>query len=116
MARHRVCSTTEVDPGSFMATKAGGQKLLVFHLDDGWFATQGSCTHIFAPLNKGTLDADCGHITCPFHRAVFDVRNGLVQAGPSFPPGVQLLDGLRATRPLQTFPTTVDGDDVYVEV
>jgi len=116
MSRHRVCSTAEVAIGQSMATKAGGTKVLVFHLDDGWYATQASCTHVFAPLAKGTLDASCGHLTCPFHRAIFDVRSGLVQAGPSFPPGVQLLDGIRATAPLKTFPVTVEGEDVYVEV
>lgn len=116
MSRHRVCAVDEVAVGQSLATKAGSTKVLVFHLDDGWYATQAHCTHVFAPLSKGSLDATCGHLTCPFHRAIFDVRTGLVQAGPSFPPGIQLLDAVRATAPLQTFPVQVEGDSVFVEV
>ena len=114
MSRHRACSPTDVAEGALLATKLGGRRVLVFHLSDGWYATQGHCSHIFAPLARGTLNADCGHLTCPFHHAIFDVRTGLVEAGPSFPPGIHLTAGLRPTHALETFPVEVDGDGVWV--
>lgn len=116
MPRHHLCHPDDLPVGQTVATKDAGTKVLLSHLDDGWYATQAHCTHVYAPLAKGKLDAACGHLTCPFHRAVFDVRTGLVQEGPSFPPGIHLLDGLRPTTPLKTYPVQVEDDGVYVEI
>jgi nitrite reductase/ring-hydroxylating ferredoxin subunit len=89
MALHAVCKEDEIPIGSLKACKAGGENILVFHLEDGFYATQASCTHIFAPLTRGKLVDGC-RIQCPFHRAQFDVRTGEVVKWANFPPGVQL--------------------------
>jgi nitrite reductase/ring-hydroxylating ferredoxin subunit len=114
MALHAVCKEDEIPIGSLKACKAGGENILLFHLDDGFYATQASCTHIFAPLTRGKLVEGC-RIQCPFHRAEFDVRTGAVVKWANFPPGVQLLNFVRGEKALRTFATKVDEGQVFVD-
>jgi 3-phenylpropionate/trans-cinnamate dioxygenase ferredoxin subunit len=114
MALHVVCKEDEIPIGSLKAFKVGSESILVFHLDDGFFATQASCTHIFAPLTRGKLVEGC-RIQCPFHRAEFDVRTGEVVKWANFPPGVQLLNFVRGEKALRTFATKVAEGQVFVD-
>src|SRR6056300_2070967 len=79
MARYPVCAENDLAVGEMKALKAGNTKIIVYHLEDGFYATQASCTHIFAPLAKGKIVEEC-QVQCPFHRARFDVRTGEVKA------------------------------------
>ncbi len=115
MARHRVAESAEVPLGGMRACKAGGKTLLVFHLDDGFYATQSTCTHIFAPLNRGKL-VDGDKLQCPFHRAQFDVRTGEVVRWANFPPGVQLLNIVRGEKKLETYPVSEEDGQLFVEL
>jgi 3-phenylpropionate/trans-cinnamate dioxygenase ferredoxin component len=53
MAMHGICRAEELGVGQMKAFSVAGQKVVLYHLSDGFFATQGSCTHIFAPLARG---------------------------------------------------------------
>jgi nitrite reductase/ring-hydroxylating ferredoxin subunit len=114
MAFHAVCKSDEIPIGSLRACSAGGENILVFHLEDGFYATQSSCTHIFAPLNRGKLVEGC-QIQCPFHRARFDVRTGEVIQWANFLPGVQLMNFVRGEKALRTFTTKVEDGQVFVD-
>lgn len=115
MARHRVASAEDISIGEKMACKAGGESLLVFHLEDGFYATQASCTHVFAPLTRGKL-VDGHKIQCPIHRAQFDVRSGEVVQWANFPPGIQLLNVVRGEKALRTYAASEENGEVFVEV
>lgn len=115
MSKHTVCEENDLPVGSLKPFKAGDTKVVVYHLDDGFYATQHSCTHVFAPLGKGKIVEDC-QIQCPFHRARFDIRTGEVVEWANFPPGVQLLNAVRGEKDLKTFPVTVEEGKVTVEV
>ena len=115
MAQHTVCEVDEIPVGCLKPFKAGDTKLIVYHLEDGFFATQHSCTHIFAPLGKGKIVEKC-QIQCPFHRARFDIRTGEVKEWANFPPGVQLLNAVRGEKALKTYPVSVKEGNVIVEV
>ncbi len=115
MPRHTVCSESDIPIGEMKPFRAGGEKIIVYHLEDGFFATQASCTHIFAPLAKGKLVETC-QVQCPFHRARFDVRTGEVVEWANFPPGVQLLNAVRAEKALRTYPVSVENGEISVEV
>ena len=115
MARHRVSKTAEIPVGEMKACKAGGESVLVFHLDDGFYATQSTCTHVFAPLTRGKL-VDGHKLQCPFHRAQFDVRTGEVVRWANFPPGIQLLNVVRSEKALKTYRAVVEDGDVVVDV
>ncbi|KJS07131.1 MAG: dioxygenase [Gammaproteobacteria bacterium BRH_c0] len=115
MTKHNVCDESDIPVGDKKPFKLGDTKLVVYHLQDGFYATQHSCTHLFAPLGKGKIVEDC-QIQCPFHRARFDIRSGDVVEWANFPPGVQLLNGLRGEKSLKTYPVSVENGKVMVEL
>jgi 3-phenylpropionate/trans-cinnamate dioxygenase ferredoxin subunit len=115
MAMHTVCRSDEIDVGQMKAFTVAGQKIVLYHLSDGFFATQASCTHILAPLARGKLLDDC-KVQCPFHRARFDVRTGEVVDWANFPPGIQVLNVIRGEKALRTFKVSVEGGQVQVDV
>ncbi len=115
MARHRVASATDIPEGGMKPCDAGGESVLVFHLDDGFYATQSTCTHVFAPLRRGKL-IDGHKLQCPFHRAQFDVRTGEVIRWANFPPGIQVLNVVRGEKSLRTYPVTEEEGELFVEV
>ena len=115
MTTHTVCRVEELPVGQHRLFTAGETKLIVYHLDDGFFATQAACTHIFAPLAKGKIVDGC-KIQCPFHRARFDIRTGKVIDWANFPIGIQLLNALRGEKALKTYKVSVRDGEVRVSV
>jgi 3-phenylpropionate/trans-cinnamate dioxygenase ferredoxin subunit len=115
MATYTVCRSDDLAIGQMKAFAAGGQKIVLYHLKDGFFATQANCTHVFAPLARGKIIAD-GVVQCPFHRARFDIRTGKVIDWANFPPGIQLLNMVRGEKSLHTFQVAVHGDNVDVDI
>ena len=113
--KHKVCAEADLAVGQQIAVEAGGVKVLLFHLDDGFYATQTNCTHLFLPLKKGKIIDGC-KLQCPFHRAQFDIRSGEVTSWANFPPGIQLVNTLRKEKALQTYPVTVSDGKVLVEI
>lgn len=113
--RVAVGNTSDVPLGESRLLKAGDEDVLVFHLSDGFYATQHRCTHVFAPLKKGKiLDDSC--VQCPLHRARFDIRTGEVVDWANFPPGVQLLNAVRSEKALKSWPVTVEDDQLFVDM
>jgi 3-phenylpropionate/trans-cinnamate dioxygenase ferredoxin subunit len=115
MPLHYVCRSNELAIGQMKAFTVGDQKIVLYHLTDGFFATQASRTHLFAPLARGKILAD-RNVQCPFHRARFDIRTGKVVDWANFPPGVQLLNVVRGEKALRTFEVDVTGDDINIDV
>ncbi len=115
MARYPICPATEIPVGQMKRFKVNGEKVLVYHLTDDFYATQSSCTHTFGPLQRGKIIDGC-KIQCPLHHACFDVRTGEVVQWANFPPGIQLLNILRKEKALKTYPVTVDNEQVFVDV
>ena len=113
--KHLVCKEEDLALGEQLATKAGEEKILIFHLDDGFYATQLKCTHLFMSLKKGKI-IEGKRVQCPIHRAEFDIKTGEVCKWANFPPGVQLFNGLRKEKALKTFPVSVADGEVFVEV
>jgi len=115
MSKYTVCRADELKTGQMRAFAISGQKILLYHLTDGFFATQASCTHVFAPLARGKLLADC-QVQCPIHRARFDIRTGKVVDWANFPPGVQMLNVIRGKKDLRTFQVDLKDGDVQVDI
>jgi 3-phenylpropionate/trans-cinnamate dioxygenase ferredoxin component len=115
MPIHSVCRSDELAIGQMKVFAVGGHKLVLYHLTDGFFATQASCTHVFAPLARGKIIAD-STVQCPFHRARFDIRTGQVTDWANFPPGIQLLNVVRREKALQTFEVNVTDGNVQVNI
>ena len=115
MSMHFVCRSDELGIGQMKAFAVGSQRIVLFHLTNGFFATQANCTHMGAPLGRGKIIADC-NVQCPFHRARFDIRTGQVVDWANFPPGIQLLNVVRGQKVLRTFEVSVEGGNVQVDI
>ncbi len=115
MGRHAICSEADMPVGKMKRFKVGGESILIYHLEDGFHATQSNCTHTFGPLQRGTLVDGC-KIRCPIHGAQFDVRSGEVVRWANFPPGIQLLNFLRKEKALRTYAVTAEGGKLFVNV
>ena len=70
MSKHLVCKESELQAGKAFACSVQNENILVFKLEDGYYATQSNCTHLFLPLKKGKILDNCT-LQCPFHRAEF---------------------------------------------
>jgi len=115
MKQHTVCRTDEIQKGHMKAFNVNGTRIVVYHLKDGFYATQASCTHVFAPLARGKIVDGC-KVQCPFHRARFDIRTGEVIDWANFPIGIQLLNALRGEKALKTYKVSVRDGEVRVSV
>lgn len=113
MSTQTVCRVNELAAGQMKSFSVDGVKVALYHLDDGFYATQASCTHMFAPLAKGKIIDGC-QVQCPFHRARFDIRSGKVVEWANFPPGIQLLNVLRGETQLKTYPVRIDNGEVRI--
>ncbi|MDN5873585.1 MAG: Rieske 2Fe-2S domain-containing protein [Salinisphaera sp.] len=112
---HNVCSAADIPEGGVKAFSVGGEKLLIFHLSDGFHATQANCTHLFWPLKGGKIIEDrC--VQCPFHHARFDIRSGEVEQWAVRPPGVAALNPLRPPKGLKTWPVREEQGQLSVDM
>ena len=110
---HRVCQENDLAVGDKTTIKVNDEEIIVYRLDDGFYATQAKCTHLFKNMSKGKVVDDC-KIQCPLHRARFDIRTGEVVDWANFPPGVQLLNAVRKQKALKTYPVKIEDGEVFV--
>ena len=115
MSKQRIGQRDEFPAGQVKACQVAGVDLAVYALSDGYYATQAACPHLNGPLAKGKILND-REIQCPWHRARFDIRSGQVLEWAHFPPGIQLLNVVRKEKALATYPVSVEGDTLYVEL
>ena len=101
MSWTRACRIADVPEGTAVRVELGPDGLCVVHTQGAFYAVADNCTHADVPLSEG--DVEDGKIECWLHGSLFDLRTG----EPS---------GLPATRPVPTFPVTVEGDDVLVQM
>ncbi len=113
MSKEYVCDTTALAAGEMKSFIVNNEKIILFHLDDGFFATQSKCPHLSAPLEKGQIIDNC-RIQCKFHRAEFDIKTGKAELWANFPPGIQALNFIRSQKDLKTYGVSIEEDKVYL--
>ncbi|MCC7413147.1 MAG: non-heme iron oxygenase ferredoxin subunit [Gammaproteobacteria bacterium] len=59
----------------------GRAPLAVYHLEDGFFATEDHCSHMGASLSAGHIEAGA-YVVCPWHAGAFEIRTGVAAAPP----------------------------------
>ena len=102
MAKVRVATTAEVPVDSLKRVVAGSQEICLAHAEDGHFYALGDvCTHEEFLLSQGELFGL--DVECPQHGSRFNLKTGQVT-------------GLPAVVPAKTYPVTVEGSDLFVEV
>ena len=97
-----VAAEADLFEGAGIAVTPEGQDIALFKLEDGSvYAINNLCTHGNAKLCDGFVEGH--HVECPFHQALFDVRDGSVGCGP-------------ATEPAKSWPVKIEGGRVYLDL
>lgn len=102
MALVKACTTAQLKPGEAIRLNLT-PPVAVFRLNDGFYATDDTCSHAQASLAAGDIDLEECTVECPYHASQFDIRTGNAL---SFP----------ANKPVKTYPVKVVGEEVFVEV
>jgi ferredoxin-NADP reductase/nitrite reductase/ring-hydroxylating ferredoxin subunit len=72
----KVASRNDLKEGGLLRVEPEGKPIVLSMVEGKVYAMDATCTHQGGPLDEGKLE---GHdLTCPWHYAVFDVRNGRV--------------------------------------
>jgi 3-phenylpropionate/trans-cinnamate dioxygenase ferredoxin subunit len=102
LAKVRVASVSELPEDSLKRVDAGEVPVCLAHAEDGnLYALNDICTHEEFYLSEGELWGM--DVECPQHGSRFNLATGKVT-------------GLPAVIPATTYPVTVEGEDVFVEV
>lgn len=97
-----VAAEADLFEGAGIAVTPEGQDIAIFKLEDGGVhAINNLCSHGNAKLCDGFVE---GHrVECPFHQALFDVRDGTVSCGP-------------ATEPVKSWPVKIENGRVFLNL
>jgi phenylpropionate dioxygenase-like ring-hydroxylating dioxygenase large terminal subunit len=103
MAWQKAASLDDLRNRDVIAVDVAGTAVALFRLGDEIRATSGSCTHEFASLADGFVEAEDGSVECPLHQALFDIRTGRALCAP-------------ATEDLKVYPVKIDGSDILIDL
>jgi 3-phenylpropionate/trans-cinnamate dioxygenase ferredoxin subunit len=98
--RVKVARIADLEEGTMQMVQVDGTMILLVR-QEGLFALQGTCSHEYFELDKGFLTD--GSVTCALHLSRFDLRDG-----ESLDPPAEL--------PLASFPVSVEGEDIILEL
>ena len=70
----KVAQVDELPPGKSRAVTVEGKPIALFNAGGELCALDGKCSHVGGPLGHGAFDGAV--VTCPWHRAQFEVRTG----------------------------------------
>jgi 3-phenylpropionate/trans-cinnamate dioxygenase ferredoxin component len=96
-----VIGSADMDMQDIVRFDYDNKTYCVYKLEDGFFATDGICTHEAVHLEDG-LVID-GEIECPMHQGVFDIKSGEAMSPP-------------ACDDLKTYLVKVENDQVYIKI
>ena len=79
----------------------GDKTFCVYRIEDGYFATDGICTHEAVHLEDGLVMDD--EIECPMHQGIFNIKTGEAVSPP-------------ACDNLKTYPVKIENDMIYIDI
>lgn len=103
----KVAETPEIPVGQMKAVNFAERQVLIVNVEGVYYAIGNICTHRNGELSKGTLEGKM--VTCPKHRARFDVATGKVVSGPK----VFLMHPKIKDEP--AYAVKVEGEDILLE-
>ncbi len=101
MTGMRACALSELPQEGAIRVELGGRPVCVARSGGRVYAVSDICSHADVSLAEGEVED--GHVECWLHGSRFDLATGR----PT---------GLPATTPIPTYPVTVEGDDVLVQM
>jgi nitrite reductase/ring-hydroxylating ferredoxin subunit len=117
----KVAETGSLAEGKSLCVKADGTNVVLIKANGTVYAVENKCPHLGLPLGRGRIEN--GAIVCPFHGSRFDIRTGentdwvSAIAGMKIPEWSRgLLSFGKKPQPIRTFPVTVEGQNIFVEL
>ena len=96
-----VCETSEIDFEDLKRFDHEDKTYCIYHIKDGFFATDGMCTHEDVHLEDGlVIDSE---IECPMHQGIFDIKTGKVIQDPP-------------CDDLKTYNIKVENNKIYIQI
>ena len=97
----RVCACEEIDEEDLIGWEHEGHKYAIYNTEQGFFATDGLCTHEAQGLEDGLVIGTV--IECPLHQGRFDIVSGKALSAP-------------VCVDLKTYPVKVEDGQVFIRV
>ena len=98
----RACGTSDIEVEDLIRFDYNDKTFAIYRSpDDEFYRTDGLCTHENVHLADGLVMDHV--IECPMHNGQFDYRTGQATRSP-------------ACVNLRTYPTRIDGADVYIDI
>ena len=97
----KVAHAADLPPGQAMAVTVADKRIALYSVDGTVFAIDDTCTHRGGPLSEGELKD--GIVTCPWHGAQFNVKDGQVLKSP-------------APKSVSSYPVRITNGAIEVEV
>ena len=88
------------DDNSLVTVLIEDQEVVVFKIEDDYFALNNRCSHAEAKLSEGEV-YDC-KVECPLHGAEFDLNTGNPLTLP-------------ATKPIKVYKVSIEGDQIFIK-
>jgi nitrite reductase/ring-hydroxylating ferredoxin subunit len=102
-----ICKTDELQEDELYRFDVQEKALLIVKFDGSYFVSNSICTHEEADLSLGMFAG--GVVTCPLHRAKFDIENGAVLSGPDGTPPDSISK-------LKMYPTKIENGQLYADL
>ena len=96
-----VGSTDSIEEEDLISFDHQDKTFCVYRLTDGFYATDGICTHEDVHLEDGLVMDD--EIECPMHQGIFNIKSGEALSPP-------------ACDDLKTYPVKVDNDKIFIKI
>jgi len=117
----KVAEIGSLEDGKGFCVKAEGVRLVLIKTNGAVHAVENKCPHLGVPLGRGKIEN--GEIVCPFHGSRFNIVTGENTDWVAAVVGVKIPDWSsallsfgRKPQPIRTFPVSVEGQDVFVEL
>ena len=96
-----VSDDTEVEVEDIIRFDHDNKTYCVYRLKDGYYATDGVCTHENVHLEEGLVIDD--EIECPMHQGIFNIKTGKAISPP-------------ACDDLKTYQVKVENSKIYINL
>lgn len=96
-----VCTTSDIDEEDLICWEHNGHVYAIYNTDDGFFATDGMCTHEEQSLEDGLVIDQV--IECPLHGGRFDIKSGKALSAP-------------VCVDLKIYHVKIEGDQVFIQI